>query len=630
MGNKVDIKKLIKKKYGDNTFELPDLFQEIDLVLNEMYDYKSKVDVQNLEEMPQGESTYDNTFGMGGAENPIAKEPGYGGRESSQVIPDKLAEGDEDDDGGGSQINSKTVKIKIFDMFSMITNSQMTPSGNDRRLLQRIVRNIGADKGFWYQRVQKMNEYTKNLENNPVLYNTKNIRQAVSNLIFLNLLKKISFFIAQPGKLFEYIVAPLIGTESTVLGSTDQQIVDLTKVSQGKTWNYSIKFFTGKSSDYLLKGSRKNLIATVGSTERPITYIVAVADETEGSISFAEFSVSHIPQHFPDSEWQLVKGFGREEGQHGFLYQKKQNPAFFGILVTKNTLENYEKNQNNLSSEEKADYNFYLSLIGKTQKGFLDREPSVQIQKPDLFDFKGKKYNLQQYKDMYKERKAIFDGLSSNNFKEYLKSDISSGAQNKDVATFRTAVNNAILLLKRFGDEDIKNRLKNGIDGQEVENIIPLLYPKATYPGPQDKFQLFNDIKNAFRKLVPPPNPVELNESFLNSEAKEKSQQDSESLPQFQFRLQNDWKNVTAIKLDLGDPKRFEKYQFNIASSLAKDMESVLDNFDKLNRNLVTFFATKPRKSEDPGGNAIKNAEAIQKGVGSFMEGEAKEPEDLE
>ena len=47
------------------------------------------------------------------------------------------------------------------------------------------------------------------------------------------------------------------------MGSVDQQIIDVTKESQGEVWNYSLKLFTSEDSDFVLKGSRNNLINTV-------------------------------------------------------------------------------------------------------------------------------------------------------------------------------------------------------------------------------------------------------------------------------------------------------------------------------------------------------------------------------
>jgi hypothetical protein len=43
MKNKVDIGKLIEKKYKGNTLDLSDILEQIDLVLNEVADYKTKI-----------------------------------------------------------------------------------------------------------------------------------------------------------------------------------------------------------------------------------------------------------------------------------------------------------------------------------------------------------------------------------------------------------------------------------------------------------------------------------------------------------------------------------------------------------------------------------------------------------
>ena len=55
MKNKVDIGKLIEKKYKGNTLQLSDILEQIDLVLQETSDnkYDSKIDTGNLEENPE-------------------------------------------------------------------------------------------------------------------------------------------------------------------------------------------------------------------------------------------------------------------------------------------------------------------------------------------------------------------------------------------------------------------------------------------------------------------------------------------------------------------------------------------------------------------------------------------------
>lgn len=93
MKNKVDVRKLIKKKYSDNTLELPDLLEEIDLVLNEMkYDYSSKLNTAHLEET---EAIFHRMHGSGRTkERP--SEPGYQKTSPVKSTAHNIAEADED------------------------------------------------------------------------------------------------------------------------------------------------------------------------------------------------------------------------------------------------------------------------------------------------------------------------------------------------------------------------------------------------------------------------------------------------------------------------------------------------------------------------------------------------------
>lgn len=326
MKNKVDIGKLIEKKYKGNTLELSDILEQIDLVLQETSDYKynSKIDTGNLEENPESVNISQRMYGAQGIRNEIPDEPGYGDNVDNvpQVRPDKIAEAD-----GESKNKSETFNIQVPDIFSLISNAEMQVNSDDYKLIQRMVRNLQTEKGNWILRIQKINEFTQTAQN-PV--ETKDIRKAISALIFLNLLKKLSFFIAQPGKLFEYILRPLIGTDAKVLGSVDQQIVDVTKESQGQIWDYSLKMFTGKESAFTLKGSKANLQDAVIKRGRPITYIVSVSSKEKYSLEFSELLITTVPEHLPSGEWKNISTLTGglilvKDGAMGVLIQTKEN-----------------------------------------------------------------------------------------------------------------------------------------------------------------------------------------------------------------------------------------------------------------------------------------------------------------
>lgn len=136
--------------------------------------------------------------------------------------------------------------------------------------------------------------------------------------------------------MFEYILAPLIGTEAAVGGKDDKDIIDVTKFSQGKAWAYSIKLFTGKESDYNVKGSRKNLEVAISNFKgKPVTYIIAVANEAKKAIEFAELNVTTDIEYFNKGGWleysNMTDGaLFLAENKIGLLIHKNKNDMIQG------------------------------------------------------------------------------------------------------------------------------------------------------------------------------------------------------------------------------------------------------------------------------------------------------------
>lgn len=190
MKNKVDIGKLIEKKYKGNTLDLSDILEQIDLVLQETSDYKynSKIDTGNLEENPESVNISQRMYGAQGIRNEIPDEPGYGDNVDNvpQVIPYKLAETGDGDSGG------KTISIAVPDLFSLITNSEMVPGDEDRKMIQSIILNmkdLKTGEGNWIERVKSLQKYMDTVVEQNIV-EARDIRRAISNLIFLNLMKK--------------------------------------------------------------------------------------------------------------------------------------------------------------------------------------------------------------------------------------------------------------------------------------------------------------------------------------------------------------------------------------------------------------------------------------------------------
>ena len=267
MGNKVNVSKLIEKKYKGNTLELNDILEEIDLVLNEsdQSSYTSKV-VRNgvSDSIPETLSPsldiqrhVNNSLGTNGApRNTRPDEPRYGKnvKVMPQSVPDKLAE-------AGDEISiGKTPQFKVLDLTSMITNTQMDVNHSDRGLINDIIANMGGkETDTWRDRIKLLRNYTDVLKTSKKV-NEMNIDNAISSLMILNVLKKLSYFTAQAGKQFEYLMAPLIAPDAKVIGAEDKKIYDI----EAGPNKYSLKFLksdcpeVGGSYDGLEEFSKQN------------------------------------------------------------------------------------------------------------------------------------------------------------------------------------------------------------------------------------------------------------------------------------------------------------------------------------------------------------------------------------
>jgi hypothetical protein len=626
MANKVDIRKLIKKKYGEDTLDLPDLLEEIDLVLNEMYDYGSKhntTDILPISEDPKQSIRIANAVNG----NSVPLEPEVGAPRNARpdsdqkrwYHADKIAEAD-----GESKSKSETFNIQVPDIFSLISNSQMEVNSNDYKLVQKMVRNLQTEKGNWILRIQKINEFTQTAQN-PV--ETKDIRKAISALIFLNLLKKLSFFVAQPGKLFEYILRPLIGTDAKVLGSVDQQIVDVTKESQGQIWDYSLKMFTGKESAFTVKGSKANLQDAVVKRGRPITYIVSVSSKEKYSLEFSELLVTTIPEHLPVDEWKNISTLTGglilvKDGAIGVLIQTKENTE---------SLLKYEKV--GMSPEAQA----------QASAPKQPKEQTIKIGK--------KNYTVENANQEISELKSnsqLVAGVPDNVKLSYLsptRAGISVPVEEKQ---FISALDNILAVLRKstviVGDKEIGktnipniNMIYDTAKGV-LTNIIKIQDPVKKIGTISDILQksaahqaaLENALENAKKELSAQPQQTELQEANEAPAAPVEKERTDFSIP-----LKGVWQSIpNKISLNLGNPQEYNKHQLTIASEVANNMKLALDAFQDLSINLVNFFATsnEQAKEGDYGTKVIENANTISANVSAFKkaEGDTQPEDDIE
>jgi hypothetical protein len=286
MKNRVDIEKLINDKFSK--FTLREFNELVDSVLNE-YDYTSKLDTANLEENPKdpgnaisiANHVNGNSISTDSSapRSTIPPEPGYMGTETDRVIPHKIAE-----EGKLSTVRQRTINIP--DLFSTITDpKKMTVGSADRELINNIMANIGLQQGSsWRQRIAKLQSHIDSLAkpNEQTQQNT-DITQLISGLIFLNLFKKLAFFMDQPGKQFEYLFLPFLDPSASVKGSESSEIIDVTFGDK----SYSLKFL--KSTEPTVRGSRNNLVSNNGIAD----YLICRVRTGTGRLEFAEFTVSY-------------------------------------------------------------------------------------------------------------------------------------------------------------------------------------------------------------------------------------------------------------------------------------------------------------------------------------------------
>jgi hypothetical protein len=340
MKNRVNISQLIEEKYKDkNTISAKEFDEIIDSVLEEGYNIASKVNdpgnaVFETSNEVQASAIVNGMSGQsGGDPRPKnAPEKGYQRVNPAGVVPDKLAEAPL-----GPPSSTESTTLKIPDILALVTNQNLKLASEgdaDRQLIDNIIDNFGAGD-HWINRIETLNNF---IQSQIKGVSKSDFRKAISRLIYINLLKRMSFFVAQPGKSFEYVIAPIIGKDAKVIGGTDKDILDVTRVEEGT--GYSIKFFTGEASNYSVEGSYDTLYSHTGKKEekqpgssKAINYILAIARKQgdNGYVDFIEMSVSTVKGHF-DGYVPIHKFINGD----GYLLMKDEGSyKKFGLYVNK-------------------------------------------------------------------------------------------------------------------------------------------------------------------------------------------------------------------------------------------------------------------------------------------------------
>lgn len=555
MKNKVNIGKLIREKYKDNTLELPDLFEEIDLVLKEVYqNYSYKHNLTDIQ--PVGETRdiakhiNGNAISSNGKESAPRHEistdingniKGY----NPVVGPAIYAEADTVNPSANA---AKTVSVAVPDIFSLITNQRMFIDDDDRKDINDIVTNIlkNNKKKYWADRIKSFNVYLQQQKEGKEI---KDFRTAISRLIFLSLLKKLSFMTAQPGKLFEYVLAPLIGRQASVVGGgTGKEIIDVFRDNTG--YPYSLKMFTGESSDYELKGSRDNLFKyfkgeeqeklskTIAKSRRSsgvmrthtvkeaITYILCVANQQNRTISFCELLVA------VNAEFLKNEGFVQviSTNKDGSIL-RRENDGSYAFLVFPS------QNETEISSVEEPQQS---------------QQPEVSRQK---YNFLGK--DIQQ-------------PVNDNFINQFIKTI--------EQITDPSQIFN---LIKQF--PDLKRIALDTRRQLNISHEIP----------PQRSAEYVNAVKQNLLQYIK-TNAQQLKTPLQEDEEKTKK----DKMPPFSMKFKNKWVEMAQITIELGDPELYNQWQINIANDIQESMSNVLNSFNSLNKNITLYFGTSTKQQD--------------------------------
>lgn len=582
MKNRVNISKLIEEKYKDkdDTFSLKQLNEMIDSLLDEgVVNYSYGRDFDTLEENPESVNIHQRMYGVQGDRNPLANEPGFHGREPSNVSADKLAE-------APLAPPSSTVPatLKNIDILSLVSNQnlELASSGDDDRLLiDNIIRNFGVQgKKNWISRIETLNNFIRSEVQG--VAKGADFRQAISRLIYINLLKRMSFFVAQPGKMFEYIIAPLIGPDAKVVGGTSTDILDVTRQSG---YGYSIKFFTGEKSNYIVQGSSERLLSNFQKQEKEnpgnskaITYILAVAKKMrqnqDGYIEFIELSVSPFEKDF--SGYTVRNKF---VNGHGYLLQSDQGGyKKYGLYVNKYVGDAFGTQTITATPEINAKQIELQDLVSKLPQGFDPKQ--LKIGDLTLDEKSITIYNS--------KINSLFDSLKTASRLN------DTGAKLKHIDTFKKYDAGKSKIFDNLSNEDLIKK------AQEIKNIFKNYYTNlATF---KDKDRIQKEIDALQLKLGKVPTKA------------------GAEITQFQFSLEPLWDGMekTSI-LFLGNPKTLNQQEMNVAQGLQETITNVMNEFDSLGKNLLNFFATSKAAQRKKGGTygnaAMTNAENIHKGI---------------
>ena len=590
MKNKVDIGKLIEKKYKGNTLQLSDILEQIDLVLQETSDnkYNSKIDTGDLEENPESVNISQRMYGVQGSRKQRPDELGYGDNvdNAPPVRPTTVAEGE--DTKGSKKIEPVTVTVP--DLFSLVSNQNMELDSPERLMINDIISNF--KDGNWIDKAKELQKFIIDPLKIEGEGKDMGMRKAISSLMYISLLKKISFFIAQPGKLFEYIIAPLIGPDAKVVGSTDQDILD---IDRSNGYGYSVKIFTGKFSSFGVKGSYENLQKAIAKDpNKAVTYIIAVSNKDKLTLQLVELNITSNQEYF--------KGYSAVyEYVGGTLYKDNTNPGIFGLYILDE--EGKNKKINNLK----------LARAARVQKAAADKEAKrlqraaeketkkaqPKLEPQDVVNFDNQQLTVQRLKDI---QKSLI-----NNIRRVMDIDVLNTELNKSYAKnifsdeLKTALRDAVSSqqLKQFIDNYTKN-IDNLLKSAEQKKIAAAAQAQQPVQQGQINELLYEvDGEDETQQSQTDPNIEDPNIEDPNAE--DPNAEDPErQVPKYEFNLslKGQWQRFEKIEFKFEDVKTYNKFALELSNGIQTSMANALNAFSRLGTNLTKYLGT-ARQGQD-------------------------------
>jgi hypothetical protein len=585
MKNRVDIGKLIDKKYSNGELTLRQFNNIIDSVLKESitgYEYKRESDPGFLGENPadpgnardianrkNGNIIDPSNPSVGAPRHERPDEPGYGDNVEvmPQSVPDKLAEEDNltEDTGLSTEV---TPQFELPDLTSMITNTEMKVGNSDRDLINDIVANMGAQTvSDWTDRIRLLRNYTS-IFSKARKVNEQNIYSAVSSLMILNVFKKLSFFTAQPGKQFEYLMAPLIAPDAAVVGANDNKIYDVESALAGK---FSIKFFTAESS--AVEGSYNNLSDISQTNTNGVKVVIGRVKDRH--VGFGEMFLTTNLNWLKANNYNIVYG---DKDRSVVYFQTSQGGRSVPTIAV------YVKDKNETSN--KVDSMAFGQASPLAVPPSKPRAKKTPVPTVDLIKFGGYEVKNEVLKDILEKLYNAYKTSKTTRTNNIIIKNI----EDSIVSKFPELQLQSLL-------NDIKNIKDHNTQKAKIGQFIEILEKER-----------YDSYLEAQKELV---DKIAAQQQKAEREvAKQTSLEESASAPKkptafhFKFEMTDQlWalieqKNLT---FNLGSPEEYNKQMLDISEQVNGHLSRISIIFKKskeLSDNITRYFATAKEAQE--------------------------------